>query len=104
MKPGAFAKLTATRHKELYSGLQGKVEALLATEVQVTMLEGQKKGEMTQFNPKPLTLVSEPEPPKKLFAEAASVAPFQKKQKTEAGEWADAADILGLACSGAVPL
>ena len=104
MKPGAFAKLTVTRHKELYNGFQGKVEALLATEVQVTMLEGQKKGEMTKFNPKPLTLVSEPEPPKKLFAEAASVAPLQKKQKTEAREWAYAADILGLACSGAVPL
>ena len=104
MKPGAFAKLTVTRHMELYNGFQGKVEALLATEVQVTMLEGQKKGEMTKFNPKPLTLVSEPEPPKKLFAEAASVAPLQRKQKTEAREWAYAADILGLACSGAVPL
>ena len=59
------------------------------------MLEGPKKGETTKFNPKCLTLVAEPEPPKKLFAEA-SVAPPQKKQKTAEEEWADAEELLGL--------
>ena len=103
MKPGAFVKLTVTRHKELYNGFQGKVEALLAREVQVTMLDGAEEGGDDNVQPKALDASLRARTPKKLFAEAASVAPLQKKQKTEAREWADAADILGLACSEAVP-
>ena len=64
------------------------------------MLEGPTKGDTTKVNPQALSLVAEPEPPKKLFAEAAMASPPpppQKKQKTSAEEWADAEELLGLA-------
>ena len=56
---------------------------------------------MANFNPKALSLVAEPEPPKKLFPEtAATMAPPQppppKKQKTADQEWADAEALLGV--------
>ena len=63
---------------------------------------GPNKGETTKFNPKALSLVAEPEPPKKLFPETAATMappppPPQKKQKTSEEEWADAEELLGLA-------
>ena len=66
---------------------------------------GPKKGEVTKVNPKALSLVAEPEPPKKLFPETAATMappppPPQKKQKTSEEEWADAEELLGVAMNG----
>ena len=73
---------------------------MLTREVKVTMREGPKKGDVTKFNPKALSLVAEPEPPKKLFAEATMAPPPpppHTKQKTREEEWADAEELLGVA-------
>ena len=67
---------------------------------------GPEKGKTKQFSPTCCTLVAEAETPKPIFAksealkkdpEEAFEAPPQKKQKTTADEWADAAEILGVA-------
>ena len=71
------------------------IDAVLARELKVTMLEGPKMGEQSKFSPKSCTLVAEAEAPQADPADASS-APPQKKQKTTAEEWADAAELLGL--------
>ena len=98
--------ITVTKHKSKHNGFKGKTQAVLSRGIKVAMLDGPEKGRATQFNPKCCTLVAEAESPKPLFAkseapktdpEEASEAPPQKKQKTQAEEWAGAADLLGLA-------
>ena len=98
--------IKVNKHKGKRYGFKGRIKAVLSRKVKVTMLEGPEKGATNGFAPKCLTLVAEAESPKPLFAkseapktdpEEASEAPPQKKQKTQAEEWADAAEILGLA-------